>query len=149
MTTKKQLQRNFAVSKEVEEKLLKLRNYHNKTYNSLFEILVENAYLSMEEAVNLHKGKELEEKTLQASFQVQQLTLMFAELKKEISTLNNDNVNLHKTIDVLKQVDTKMLSKVNDTIEEINLIKKDIKATNKEVDKLNKYNEDNKSWFKR
>jgi len=95
---KNQSQRNFAVSKETESKLFQLRNYHNSTYNKLFEIMVENAFLSMNEAINLNKGKQLEEQNLKVGFQVQQLTLMFSELKKELAEVRTENQNLKEKL---------------------------------------------------
>jgi len=114
MATKKQLQRNFAVSREVEEKLLKLRNYHNKTYNNLFEILIENAYLSMEESVNLTKGKELEEQNLKVSFQVQQLTLMFSELKKELAEVKTQYQSVKEQLEIDNEKQVALINLVNE-----------------------------------
>lgn len=114
MATKKQLQRNFAVSREVEEKLLKLRNYHNKTYNNLFEILIENAYLSMEESVNLTKGKELEEQNLKVSFQVQQLTLMFSELKKELAEVKTQYQSVKEQLEIDNEKQGALINLVNE-----------------------------------
>lgn len=145
MTIKKQGQRNFAVSKDTEEKLTKLRNYHNKTYNNLFEILVENAYLSMEEAVNLNKGKELEEQNLKVGFQVQQLTLMFSELKKELAEVKKENSNLVKGIDEIKE-DKKEISKALN--EEILKNKGRSEKYSSQIKNLEKYNQEkDKSWL--
>lgn len=145
MTIKKQGQRNFAVSKDVEEKLTKLRNYHNKTYNSLFAILVENAYLSMEEAVNLNKGKELEEQNLKVSFQVQQLTLMFSEIKKELAEVKKENVNLKENIEEIKE-DKKEISKALN--EEILKNKGRSEKYSSQIKNLEKYNQEkDKSWL--
>lgn len=112
-------QRNFAVSKETESKLFQLRNYHNATYNKLFEIMVENAFSSMNEAINLNKGKELEEQNLKVGFQVQQLTLMFSELKKENAILNTKNEELEKRLDVLTKHTETNSEKTNNSISSI------------------------------
>jgi len=140
MTTKKLGQRNFAVSKEVEEKLLQLRNYHNKTYNNLFEILVENAFLSMNEAINLTKGKELEEQNHRVGFQVQQLTLMFSELKKELAKVRTENQNLKEQI-----------AKISDGLEsEIEKNKERSGRYTARLDLLEKYNlNKDKSWLEK
>lgn len=152
MATKKQAQRNFAVSKEVEEKLLKLRNYHNKTYNSLFAILVENAFLSMEEAINLNKGKELEEQTLKVGFQVQQLTLMFSELKKELAEVRRENINLKENIEEIKE-DKKEISKaLNDEILKnkgrSEKVAAQLEKQSSKITSLEKYNQEkDKTWL--
>lgn len=140
MTTKKLGQRNFAVSKEIEEKLLQLRNYHNKTYNNLFEILVENAFLSMNEAINLTKGKELEEQNHRVGFQVQQLTLMFSELKKELAEVRTENHNLKEQI-----------AKISDGLEsEIEKNKERSGRYTARLDLLEKYNlNKDKSWLEK
>jgi hypothetical protein len=99
---KRTLQKNFNISNDIKLKLSELRNYHNKTYDNLFEILIENAFLQMSEATNLNKAKELDDKNLKISFQVQQLTLMFAELKKENAEIKTYSSSLTKQLDELK-----------------------------------------------
>lgn len=96
MTSK--IKKTYNISKQSIDKLFQLRNYHNKTYDSLIELMIENAFLSMNEAINLNKGKELEEQNLKVGFQVQQLTLMFSELKKELAEVRTENQSLKEQV---------------------------------------------------
>lgn len=145
-STQKQ-KKTFNLSNETIDKLLKLRNYHNKTYDNLISIMVENAYLSMEESVNLTKGKELEEQNLKVSFQVQQLTLMFSELKKELAEVKKENTNLVKSIDEIKE-EKKDISKALN--EEILKNKGRSEKYSSQIKALEKYNQEkDKSWLER
>lgn len=92
------IKKTYNLSKQSTDKLFQLRNYHNRTYDSLIELMIENAFLSMNEAINLTKGKQLEEQNLKVGFQVQQLTLMFSELKKELAEVKTENQNLKEKL---------------------------------------------------
>lgn len=152
MTKTQSTKKTFNLSKETIDKLLKLRNYHNKTYDNLINIMVENAFLSMEEAINLNKGKELEEQTLKVGFQVQQLTLMFSELKKELAEVKKENVNLKENIEEIKE-DKKEISKaLNDEILKnkgrSEKVAAQLEKQSSKISSLEKYNQEkDKSWL--
>lgn len=107
-------QKNVELKIGTLKKLTELRNYHNKTYNNLFEILIDNAFLKMDEEVNLDKADELKEQNLKVSFQVQQLTLMFAELKKELAEVRTEYFNLKENNLDLKTTTEKQAKNINE-----------------------------------
>lgn len=147
MNKAQNIKKTFNLPNQAVEKLLKLRSYHNKTYDGLISLMIENAYLSMEEAVNLNKGKELEEQNLKVGFQVQQLTLMFSELKKELAEVKKENTNLVKSIDEIKE-DKKEISKALN--EEILKNKGRSEKYSSQIKNLEKYNQEkDKSWLER
>jgi len=113
MATNK-LKRTFNLSIEVVNKLTNLRNYHNKTYDKLVEIVIENAFLKMSEDVNLEQSNKLEEQNLRVGFQIQQLTLMFSELKKELVEVKAENKNLYQSLNDQSKLISDMETKNKD-----------------------------------
>ena len=140
MTKPVKQKKTYNLSNETIKKLFELRNYHNKTYDDLIDIMVENAFLSMNEAINLTKGKELEEQNHRVGFQVQQLTLMFSELKKELAEVRTENHNLKEQI-----------AKTSDGLEsEIEKNKERSGRYTARLDLLEKYNlNKDKSWLEK
>ena len=122
ITAKKLAQRNFGVTKETEQKLLQLRNYHNKTYNHLLEILVDNAFLAMNEATNIDKAKQLEEQNKSVGFQVQQLTSMFGAYKAELEAIKIENTTLKEQLSKLEKNLTEQSEKITRTDKRISEI---------------------------
>lgn len=139
ITQKSANNRTFSISKVAQDKLLKLRNYHNKSYNNLIEILIENAYCQMSEAVNIDKTKELEKQKQQVDFQVQQLTLMFGNLKSEFESVKAENFILREKTEAAVKKSVEISNLVSTSSKElqtqIDSIKQTVESNNSDLSK--------------
>ena len=95
LTTKK----TFNCKTETLNKLVEIRNYHNKTFDKVFELFVENAYLSMSEITQEKTAEKLIADNKMFAFQVQQLTLLFSQLKEENTNLKAESDKIRKDFD--------------------------------------------------
>lgn len=111
--------KTFRIAKEKNEKLNLLRNYFNRSFDSVLEQLIENAYLRMNEDLNANATEELKETAVKMSFQYQQIALEIGRLKEEIGELRNENINL-KESQILTSQDlaeqTKLLDKLKNQV---------------------------------
>lgn len=91
--------KTFRITKDKNEKLIQLRNYFNRSFDSVLEQLIENAYLRMNEEMNANVTEELKETAVRMSFQYQQLAIEIGKLKEEIGTLKSKNSTLKENLD--------------------------------------------------
>lgn len=147
------LKRSFNLKNETVEKLTKLRNYHSKTYDSLISIMIDNAFLSIDEKVNLEKGKELEEKNLIVTQQIHTLTLLFTKLEKELAELKTENSNLKDGIAEIKKEKGEISKALNEEILKnkgrSEKYSAQLEKHSGKISALEKHNEENKGWFKK
>jgi len=147
------LKRSFNLKNETVEKLTKLRNYHSKTYDSLISIMIDNAFLSIDEKVNLEKGKELEEKNLIVTQQIHTLTLLFTKLETELAELKTENANFKDGIAEIKKEKSEISKALNDEILKNKGRSEKYSAQldkhSSKISALEKHNEENKGWFKK
>lgn len=88
---KEKKQRNFETDAETEQKLIKLRNYHNQSFNKIYRIIVDNAFASMEETKSIGLAEKLDAQYIKVDHQMQQLSLMFGAYKSELEKLKIEN----------------------------------------------------------
>lgn len=101
--TKRKTQRNFETDKETEQKLNVLRNYHNQSFNRLYKIIVDNAFMAMEEKKNEGLAEKLDTQYIKTDHQIQQLTLMFGAYKTELEKLKTDNDGLKEKLSEVEE----------------------------------------------